>query len=50
MVCCMVLPIVLGSAVSYMHYSNPAWRKRRGHAPASELSSVPFVAHLVVTF
>ena len=36
-VCCMVLPIVLGTAVSYMHYSNPAWRKRRGHSPASEL-------------
>ncbi|CAK0787801.1 hypothetical protein CVIRNUC_011023 [Coccomyxa viridis] len=34
-VCCMVMPIVLGTAVSYMHYSNPAWRKRRGHAPAS---------------
>ena len=36
-VCCMALPIVLGTAASYMHYSNPAWRKRRGHAPASEL-------------
>ena len=33
---CFVLPVVLGSTASYMHYSNPSWRERRGHAPASE--------------
>jgi hypothetical protein len=35
-ICCFVLPVVLGSTASYMHYSNPSWRERRGHAPASK--------------
>ena len=35
---CFVLPVVFGSIASYMHYSNPAWRERHGHAPASMIS------------
>ena len=35
-ICCFVLPVVLGSTASYMHYSNPSWREHRGHAPASK--------------
>lgn len=33
---CFVLPIVMGSIASYMHYRDPAWRETHGHAPASE--------------